>query len=149
MNTDQKQQDPRELLDTEIKRQKILLAFCPAVIYTCDPVDEYPATYISEYVYEMLGYRPSDFTTNSEFWADHIHPDDKKRVFEEVDNLFLKDSYLYEYRFQHKNGSYRWMRDEMKLIRDDAGNPQEIIGSWIDINMRKEAEQALEESEVR
>ncbi len=149
MNTELKHQDPRGLIDAEIKRQEIMLASCPAVIYTCAPVGEYPATYISDYVREMLGYRPSDFTENSDFWADHIHPKDKNRVFDELSSLFLKDSYLYEYRFLHKNGSYRWMRDEMKLFRDDAGNPQEIIGSWVDISTTKEAEQALERSEER
>ena len=149
MKIETKYQDPREVIDAEIKRRKIMLASCPAVVYTCVPVGDYPATYVSEYVHEMLGYQPSDFLENSNFWADQIHPEDKNRVFDELNNLFLKDRYLYEYRFQHKNGSYRWMRDEMKLIRDGSRNPLEIIGSWVDITPHKEAELALEKSEER
>jgi PAS domain S-box-containing protein len=149
MNTEKKHQDVKEVTEAKIKHLNLLLASCPAVIYTCEPVGDYPATYVSEYIIEMLGYQPADFLKDPNFWADHIHPKDKNRVFDEVNNLFLKDRYLCEYRFQHKNGSYRWMRDEMKLIRDTSGNPIEIIGSWVDISSRKEAEQALERSEER
>jgi PAS domain S-box-containing protein len=37
----------------------------------------------------------------------------------------------------------------MKLIRDADGNPKEVVGSWIDMTPRKEAEIALEKSEER
>lgn len=61
------------------------------------------------------------------------------------------DHYTHEYRFLHINGKYRWMRDELKLIRDDKDNPQEITchkiarycGYWIDVTERKEIEEAL------
>jgi PAS domain S-box-containing protein len=149
MNTEKKHHDKKEVSGAEIKHLKLLLASCPAVIYTCEPDGNFPATYISEYIVEMLGYQPSDFLKDPNFWADHIHPDDKNRVFDELNGLFLKDSYLNEYRFQHRNGSYRWMRDEMKLIRDASGNLLEIIGSWVDISSRKEAEQALERAGER
>jgi signal transduction histidine kinase len=32
------------------------------------------------------------------------------------------------------------MRDEMTLIRDESGNPLEIIGAWIDVTKRKQAD---------
>jgi hypothetical protein len=35
------------------------------------------------------------------------------------------------------------MRDELNLARDEAGNPKEIIGCWIDITDRKQAEEEL------
>jgi diguanylate cyclase (GGDEF)-like protein/PAS domain S-box-containing protein len=139
----------KENAEVEIEHLQLLLKLTPTVIYTCEPSGDYAATFISEYIAEMLGYHPSDFLKNPAYWADHIHPQDKERVFSELNILFEKDFHLNEYRFRHKDGSYRWMRDEMKLIRDAEGKPLEIIGSWVDITLRKQTEMELEESEKR
>jgi DNA-binding CsgD family transcriptional regulator len=40
------------------------------------------------------------------------------------------------------------MRDELRLVLDNKGNPKEIVGCWFDITARKQAEQALEEKQV-
>ena len=48
-----------------------------------------------------------------------------------------------EYRFRKKDGSYCWVSDEQHLIRDANGEPLEVVGSWSNIDSRKEAEQAL------
>jgi PAS domain S-box-containing protein len=112
----------KENAEVEIEHLQLLLKLTPTVIYTCEPSGDYAATFISEYIAEMLGYHPSDFLKNPAYWADHIHPQDKERVFSELNILFEKDFHLNEYRFRHKDGSYRWMRDEMKLIRDAEEN---------------------------
>ena len=52
---------------------------------------------------------------------------------------------LCEYRFRHKDGAYRWVSDEQRLVRDEAGEPLEVVGSWSDITERKRAEAALRE----
>lgn len=149
MKTEGQYPDVKEDAETKIKHLELMLASCPAVIYTCKPFGDYPATFMSEYVTEMLGYQPSDFLKSSSFWVDNIHPQDKKGVFNGLSLLFDKDYHLHEYRFKHINGSYRWMRDEMKLIRDDDGKPLEIVGSWTDITPKKQAQLALEDSENR
>ena len=149
MKKEGKHQTVKKDAEGEIKRLKLMLASTPAVIYACKPSGDYAATFISENVIEILGYQPSDFLTSPDFWTDHIHPQDKDRVFSELNVLLEKDYFLYEYRFQHNEGGYRWMRDEMKLIRDADGNPREIVGSWTDITPHKQAEIALEQSEAR
>ena len=42
-----------------------------------------------------------------------------------------------------EDGSYCWVSDEQHLIRDEHGAPLEVVGSWSNIDARKEAEQAL------
>src|SRR6185295_12125803 len=49
--------------------------------------------------------------------------------------------------FRHKDGAYRWVRDEQRVLRDREGKPAEIVGSWSDVTQRKAAERALQESE--
>ncbi len=40
------------------------------------------------------------------------------------------------------------MSDEQHLIRDEAGRPVEVVGSWSDIDARKEAELAFEAAQA-
>src|ERR1019366_5696585 len=57
--------------------------------------------------------------------------------------------YNHEYRFRTKSGEYRWVRDELRMLRDPAGNALEIVGHCFDITERKLAEAALRENEPR
>ena len=54
--------------------------------------------------------------------------------------IFEKGKVVHEYRFRHKDGPYKWVRDELTLFSDSEGNPMEFVGSWMDITERKQAE---------
>jgi PAS domain S-box-containing protein len=120
----------------------------PAVIYVCKPGGDYGATFISENVRPQLGYDSREFIDDPAFWVNRIHPGDAPTVLAELARLFAAGEHVHEYRFLHKDGTYRWMRDECRLVRDAHGNPLEIIGTWIDITERKRIEEALRESEA-
>ena len=143
----------RKLAEQELsivrERLQYLMASSPSIIYSCKISADYGATYVSDNVVDHLGYEPREFLDLPDFWAAHIHPDDQTRVFGEFSRLFQQGSHVDEYRFLHKNGTYHWMHDRMKLVYDPAGNPVEIVGSWIDITDRKRAEEALRASEER
>ena len=120
-----------------------LLDDSPTVIYLADAQPDYAAHYVSNALKTQLGYEPAEFTQSPGFWASQIHPDDRPRVFRELERLSEGKPNVIEYRFRHADGSWRWMRDDQKLITDDEGNPSEIIGSWIDVTTLKSAEEAL------
>jgi PAS domain S-box-containing protein len=136
----------KDLTDARRELEELLTA-SPAVIYRAEPTGSYAATFIGKNVKRQLGYEPSEFTSDPQFWADRIHPEDAPRVFAELPDLFEKDDHLHEYRFLHKDGSYRWMLDELRLVRDASGEPLHIIGSWIDITDRKQVDSLLQERE--
>jgi diguanylate cyclase (GGDEF)-like protein/PAS domain S-box-containing protein len=100
-------------------------------------------TFISENIKNQLSYEPKDFVDDSNFWADNIHPEDKERVFAELPELFKQGHYSHTYRFKHKNGTYRWMHDELRLFSGDDAIPTEIVGSWLDITKRVQLEEEL------
>ena len=139
----------QEKLRESEERLKFLVSSNPAIIYTSKVAGDYGATYISDNVQKKWGYSSEDFINDSEFWLNHIHPDDKKHVLKKLSELFEKESMVYDYRFKFKDGTYHWMRDEVELIKDKERNPIEIIGSVIDITERKIAEQKLKESEEK
>ncbi len=122
-----------------------LLTMSPAVHYVGVVGRDYASSYISASVYDQLGYTPEAFMEDSDFFANHIHPEDRERVLKKLSAISLSqnDHNSMEYRFLHADGSYRWMHDELNIVRDDAGNPQEGIGYWIEITERKETEEAL------
>jgi PAS domain S-box-containing protein len=128
------------------ERLQFVLSATPAVIYTSKASGDYAATFISDNI-AQLGYTPVEFLENPDFWVSHIHPDDAPRVLADLAHLFEHGHHIHEYRFRLKDGSYRWMRDELHLVRDEDGNPLETVGYWIDITERKQAEEALAASE--
>lgn len=130
-------------LQASEKRLSYLLASSPVVVYSARPSGEFDATFVSENVRTQLGYAPQDIVNKPGFWANCIHPDDAPRVLAELPQQLSQGAYLHEYRFRHASGTYLWIRDEMRLIRDDSGQPAEIVGSWVDITKRRQAEDAL------
>lgn len=124
-------------------RLQILLRATPVVLYSCKVTGDYGATFISENVVEQLGHRPEDFTADSQFWVNHIHPDDRSRVIADLSTIFETNQHVHEYRFLCKDGTYRWLHDEVRVLRNKGGVPQEMIGFQIDISQRKQAEDAL------
>jgi len=128
-----------------------LLETSPVAIYRCEPGGDYPATFVSNNVEHQLGYAAHEFIDDPQFWWGHIHPDDAPRVMANLSALLEKDHHTHEYRFRHRDGTYRWMHDEARLVRDADGNPLDVIGSWIDITERKrsEEERRVLEAELR
>jgi PAS domain S-box-containing protein len=127
------------------QRLAFLVSASTAVIYAARADGDYGATWISPSISRQLGYAPEDFINDPGFWVGHIHPEDRDRVLEHQAGLFTAGRIESEYRFRHQDGSWRWMHDQTMLVRDEAGEPLELVGSWIDITARK----ALEASLVR
>ncbi|MGG6263844.1 PAS domain S-box protein [Leptolyngbya sp. AN03gr2] len=136
-------------LITTQARLKYLLSSSPSVIYTCQPNRNRACTFVSENITQQFGYEIWQYLKDPHFWIDHIHPEDLSIVLEHVDRLLKAGEATCEYRFLHQDGSYRWLRDSMKLLNDQS---IEVIGSVIDISDRKWAEDqiraSLEEKEV-
>ncbi len=126
-----------------------LAPLLPVVIYTAKAYDDYGATFVSENVREQTGYEPEDFIKDPKFWAEHLHPDDKKIVFAKLPCLVEKEHWAMEYRFKHKDQSYRFMFEEARMVYDNKGKPKEIVGYWTDITALKQAEEKLRASEEK
>ncbi len=144
---DRKQADLEERMATE--RLQYLLSSSPAVIYSRKAFNDRAVTFISSNVSTLLGYSPHEFIEDPSFWVNRVHPDEGELLKLGWIRLLDSGENRDEYRFQHQNGEWRWMRDEQKLVRDEAGNPLEIIGYWADISDLKLAESAWVETSTR
>ncbi|MGE5655602.1 MAG: PAS domain S-box protein [Actinomycetota bacterium] len=126
-------------------RLQHLLDYSPAVIYSCKASGDYAITFISDNVSATFGYEVPDFLADPGFWSRHIHPEDVELVFAGLPHLFETGYHFYEYRFLNAEGHYRWVRDELKVVRDEEGDPIECVGCWLDITERKQVEVALQQ----
>jgi two-component system, sensor histidine kinase and response regulator len=124
-----------------------LVNACPVAMFICKAGDGFPATFITEGVRTLWGYDPKEFLDQPSFWADCIHPEDVTAFFSHLERVLEHDRYSHEYRFRAKSGEYRWTHDELRVVRDAAGNPLEVVGYCFDVTDQKTAEAALRESE--
>jgi PAS domain S-box-containing protein len=126
-----------------------LLSSAPSVIYSFRATGDYAPTFVSQNIRERLGYEPQDYLENADFWRSRVHPDDLAAVEAQSVQLFKDGVHTFEYRFRKNDGSYFWVNDEQRLVRDENGEPVEIVGSWSDISERKRAEAAVAEAHQR
>lgn len=80
---------------------------------------KYPITHVSENSSDVLGFTSSELTSEPVLWLQRVHPDDRGRLITQMNKLSTSKSAVVEYRFKHKKGRYRWIRDEMKLMEDN------------------------------
>ncbi len=126
-----------------------LLATSPVVLYSCEAGGDYQVTFISDNVRELFGHPPTAFMSGNGYWREHLAAGEYERLTANLPTLFAAGRLVQVYRFRHGNGSWRWIRDELRLVRGPGGAPQEIVGSWLDVTDIKATELALRESESR
>ncbi|MBT5019331.1 MAG: PAS domain S-box protein [Planctomicrobium sp.] len=74
-------------------------------------------------------------------WENRLHPDDKELAVENI-NAYLQNrstDYISVFRFRHENGSYRWIRAQGRVFKDQDDNPERMIGVHIDITDHQDA----------
>jgi two-component system cell cycle sensor histidine kinase/response regulator CckA len=118
-----------------------LLVSSPAVIYSAEAGGECPMTFVSENITRLLGYEVRQVLDDPRFWIENLHPEDAPRILASRPALHEEGHQSWQYRFRHRDGSYRWIHDERRLVRDTAGGPAEIVGSWVDITDRRQVEE--------
>jgi len=131
------------------ERLQYLLACSPAIIFSCLPSGSFDNTFISQNVYEIIGYQAQQFLSESGFWMRHVHPEDLPKVQKKLSQVVNQEYFSYEYRFLHSDGTYHWFSEQARLIRDQKGCPLEYVGCWIDINEAKQTELELQLSQRR
>ncbi len=138
-----------EELKLNLEHQKLVLNSLPLVHYKTTADSEQRTVWINDQIINITGYKPEDFYSNSYFWENRLHPDDKERVLDIYKNIFSSAYISIEYRWLCKDGIYHWFSDRAILIRDDNGNPSSIIGMYLNIDERKKNEIELKKSEDR
>ncbi|KFB78229.1 PAS domain S-box protein [Candidatus Accumulibacter cognatus] len=134
-------------LRTTAQQLEHLLEASPTTLYALRFIDGVPrAQQVSANVERISGYTVAEALQDG-WWEAGLHPDDRAAALRF--SASCGGITVHEYRFAHKEGHYLWIRDELRLIRDAAGQAVEIVGAWTDISTARQAMLALQESERR
>lgn len=84
---------------------------------------------ISEDIRDITGFSPEDFTASRRFWDERIHPDDRLSVLACLTKSESGGGASPEYRFRLADGTYRAVREELRLVGRGNGQHGELIGA--------------------
>ena len=105
-------------------------------------------TYVGPQAERLLGY-PVERWYEPDFWAAHVHPDDRERVVRFCEQAAReREAFEFEYRMIAASGQSIWVHDIVAVDRVD-GEPAVIRGFLIDVSQRKRAEATARAGEGR
>lgn len=101
------------------------------------------ATFYSREWKAQLGYAPEEVADRFDAWQRLCHPDDVAPTLELVRHHLAGQTTLFEaeFRMRHKDGDYRWILSQGRVIRDADGNAVRLVGCHVDVTARRRAEQ--------
>ncbi|PYO37139.1 MAG: hypothetical protein DMD74_01885 [Gemmatimonadetes bacterium] len=136
----------RELQATRSRLEQLVNA-SDAMIYASRVAGEATVpVYVSENITRLTGYEVQE-VLRPDWLRDIVHPEDRERIRGELGEQFATGQFTIEYRFRHKDGSYRWILDEGRVRHDATGHAVEVVGAWIDITERKRLETQLRQAQ--
>lgn len=121
-----------------------LVSASSIIFYHCKAKKHFPLLFISDNVSDVLGLAADKFWEDETFWTGRIHPEDREEVSEKFKSIYDTEQFSVEYRFKHGQGHYIWLHEEVKLIRDEEGTPETVVGSSVEVTERKDAERELQ-----
>jgi two-component system, sensor histidine kinase and response regulator len=133
------------------QRYKRLLAATTDYIYTVNIEHGLSrSTYHGPGCEAVTGYSPADFANDPYLWYRIIYDEDRPAVLAQVDRIMHGEQPPpLEHRIICRDGSLRWIRNTTIPHYDEQGTLAAYDGLISDITGRKQADQALRESEER
>ena len=94
---------------------------------------------------EQVGHAEEEITDSFEEWRERVHPDDLPSVLAQVQKTIAGTarSYEVEFRFRHKDGSYRWILAQCSVFRNETGEAVRVLGSHVDLTDQKAREERV------
>jgi|GEM_PF-583332 len=145
----------RKLVEDELRRSKKLLenAQRMARVGNWDVDFDPKRTQWSDELCRILGYAPGEIEPSVDFFAGHVHPDDRDQFLNRISQHGIGDYNLLgtqaEYRVVARDGSVKWVFGNTEAEYDEQGAVRRISGTVQDITERRQMEEALRGSEQK
>ncbi|MEA3372684.1 MAG: PAS domain S-box protein [Campylobacterota bacterium] len=137
-------------LEERVKQVNSFIDSSQTIVFFWRPEDNWPVEYVSKNI-KAFGYSAKQFLSGEVHYADIIHPEDLRRIREEVKEYTRNgtDRFVQIYRILTADGETRWIDDRTVIERDGSGEPTHYLGTVVDITEQKEVENRLKQSEEK
>lgn len=134
-----------DLTDAEALRrseamQSLVLQSVPLMIYGVPFESGRDPAWVAGQALRVTGFEAEEFLDRPGLWASRLHPDDREQALREFESVRSSGYARFDYRWQHRDGCYRWLLEQPVLACDRDGHPIEITGTIVDIDAQKCAE---------
>ncbi|OLP15778.1 hypothetical protein BST81_24495 [Leptolyngbya sp. 'hensonii'] len=135
------QLETETILQSKQRQLQLLLTTANVIPWEVN-LDSWRCTYMGFQVEALLGY-PLSHWFQEDFWAEHLHPDDRAYAVRHCREAVARgEDYVLEYRMIAADGRIIWLRDIVG-IEWENGRPTAIRGFMFDISELKQAEEQL------
>ncbi|MRG96770.1 PAS domain-containing protein [Polyangium spumosum] len=120
-----------------------LVALVPGIVWIApfrEDGSRANATFISDYLERSLGYSPEEWLTTPNFWGTIVHPDDQKRVMEDLPRAVEEGRPSPAYRILARDGRVSYFQSFMRVRHGANGKPEWFYGLTLDVTTFKQAE---------
>ncbi|MDD5367722.1 MAG: GAF domain-containing protein [Anaerolineaceae bacterium] len=126
-------------------RFRTLVEHIPAITYRSLLGPSNTRQYISPQSQAILGYSADEWTDQSDFWFEHIHPEDRERVRSEWAQFLSEgNEWLSQYRVRASDGASIWFRDQASKVLPDPDLPGQLQGVMLDVTENRQREREME-----
>lgn len=133
-----------ETLKASEARNRDLVEQVSSVLYLEDIGENSATLYISPQCETMLGYPPSAWAEDGQFWLKMVHEEDMAAYLVNEHNSSVNGvPFDMEYRFKKPDGTIVWVRDQAMLV-EETGQKPFWRGMIYDITKQKHAEIELQ-----
>jgi PAS domain S-box-containing protein len=143
--------DEAKKAEDRLRRSEAHLAEAQKLSHTGSAVyNETEIVYWTEEASRIFGFDPLQGIPSREAVWQRIHPDDLDRVNEEIEHgLREKRSFTNAFRLMLPDGTVKHIEATSYPVFSASGELLEIVGTSMDVTVRKRAEDALRESEAQ
>jgi signal transduction histidine kinase/GAF domain-containing protein len=132
---------------SELERFHELVAGLDAAFWEAS-LPDLTFTFTGGAVRDLLGGDAHTWASGARIWGAHIDEQDRDEATRELRAVIEQGSgAALEYRVPGSEGSPRWIRDLVHIVKARGGGPSALRGLMVDVTERKRAERALRASE--
>ena len=99
----------------------------------------------------LLGYENHEIQNEISVWKRLTAPEDVKKSWKMLNEVLegKRDRFENEFKMKHKDGNWVDILSRANIVHDDNGKPIRVVGTHVDVTIRKKTEKELMESEER
>ena len=139
----------RNLNESRIKESEekfqLLANNIPGSVHLSKYDEKWSKIYLNDEIEKLTGYPKEDFLQNKIYYINLVHPDDLNIIRSKAEELVKEKKKIHlMYRILRKDGHFIWVEEFGEPIFKE-GKIEFIVGIFIDITQRMEAEEAIKE----